>query len=296
MDGLTLTTGADTDAGPFIRSVRILSSTCRWWSRYCWALFARMRRSEMVSRDAFSSSCLGPDKYYRWSLRWYVKQNWTTTYACELILFDLGVTLIFYDRNYVLSLYFPNLSNLNFILQIHQIWMQYGKYCNRRWTKRASLSGRTETATEKVVSQVRSRRRCGNHSSVASSPISVCQVRWWTFGAPSLTFVIVLLVTFCCICWRQKQLRATCVACSPIILAQCLFWHCDVVIFCKVKPWLDEVDIRSTNSFPAHSGYRLSTITAMRANWLKLCRKYFGLFFFWTHRSYATYEGRSKSS
>ena len=55
-------------------------------------------------------------------------------------------------------------------------------------------SGRTERATENGVDQAGSRRHCGSHSSVASSPISVRQGWWQTFWAPSLTFVIVLLV------------------------------------------------------------------------------------------------------
>ena len=46
------------------------------------------------------------------------------------------------------------------------------------------------------MGQAGSRRHCGSHSSVTSSPISVRQGCWWTFWAQSKTFVIVLLVIF----------------------------------------------------------------------------------------------------
>jgi len=54
VDRLTLTAGS----GPFSCSVRSLLSTCPWRSRYSLAFAARMRRSEISFRDAFSSSCL----------------------------------------------------------------------------------------------------------------------------------------------------------------------------------------------------------------------------------------------
>ena len=107
-------------------------------------------------------------------------------------------------------------------------WLQHvdcGDYCKIRCTIR--WSGRTERATENGVGQAASGRHSPlrQHSSVASSPISVHQGQWWTFWASSLTFIVVLFVIFCCRCWRHEQSRAIC----RNVLAYCHFWCCDVV-------------------------------------------------------------------
>jgi len=62
VDGLAPATGATET--PCSCSTLSLSSTCWCRSRYSFAFVARMRRSEISSRDAFSSSCLDSVKHY----------------------------------------------------------------------------------------------------------------------------------------------------------------------------------------------------------------------------------------
>ena len=109
---------------------------------------------------------------------------------------------------------------------------------------------------------------------IAYQAISVRHCRWWTFWAPSLTFVIVII-------WSWFFVAAIDDVSSYALFIG-LFFHLSVlglrrsnnsdlfILQGQVQHWLGEADIRSINSFPVHSRCCWPKIIAMLANLLML--------------------------
>ena len=119
-----------------------------------------------------------------------------------------------------------------------------------------------ETATENGVGQA-GRRHCGSHSSMTSSLLSVADGGHSDFWAPSFYCYWFFVAHI-----DDMNSYAIFVDHSCIFSVLALWYsHTVILSFCMVSSgWLGEVDIRSTNSFPARSIYCLLTSIAMGVN------------------------------
>jgi len=115
----------------------------------------------------------------------------------------------------------PELSHFNCGIQIRQIWIKLIRACallpRAYKTHIADLDEVKQT--DNGVGQVGSAATCHWHRHQQHASRPAVDILCTGF------FVTVVLVIFCCRCWRHKQLGAIC---RPM-LACCTFWHCDVV-------------------------------------------------------------------